>query len=48
MDISVIPWHVFLDALRKQQSTTVELWLRRWLFTNEGVILAHHRVGANN
>jgi len=42
MDISVIPWHVFLDALKKQQPTTIELWLRRWLFTNEGVILANH------
>ena len=42
MNISLIPWHVFLDALTKQQPQTLELWLRRWLFTNEGVILAHH------
>ena len=39
MDLSVIPWRVFLDALNKQQPNTVELWLRRWLFTNEGVIM---------
>jgi hypothetical protein len=44
MNISIIPWHVFLDALKKQQPGTLELWLRRWLFTNEGVILADQRV----
>jgi hypothetical protein len=44
MNISIIPWHVFLDALKKQQPGTLELWLRRWLFTNEGVILAAQRV----
>jgi len=40
MDIPLIPWNVFLDALKKQQPGTLELWLRRWLFTNEGVIVA--------
>jgi hypothetical protein len=35
MNISIIPWHVFLDALKKQQPGTLELRLRRWLFTNE-------------
>ena len=44
MDISVIPWHVFLDALQKQQPTTLELWLGRWWFTNDGVILANQHV----
>jgi hypothetical protein len=44
MDISIIPWNVFLDALKKQQPGTLELWLRRWLFTNEGVIVADQRV----
>jgi hypothetical protein len=43
MNISVIPWQGFLDTLRKQQPSTVEIWLRRWLFPNEGVILAGHR-----
>ena len=33
-----------LDALKKQQPAMLELWLRRWLFTNEGVILADPRV----
>ncbi len=40
MKISLIPWHVFLEALRKQAPTTMEAWLRRWLFTNEGVLIA--------
>jgi hypothetical protein len=48
MNISVIPWPVFLDALFRQQPQTLESWLRRWLFTNEGVIMAHRRVASNN
>lgn len=40
MNISVIPWQAFFDALKKQQPTTLEAWLRRWLFANEGVILS--------
>ena len=47
MNIAVIPWQVFLDALQKQQPTTLEAWLRRWLFTNEGVLLAHQQTGMN-
>ena len=43
MKISLIPWHVFLDALKMQQPNTLENWLRRWLFTNEGVIMAQSR-----
>jgi hypothetical protein len=39
MKISVIPWHIFLSALNKQNPNTVEIWLRRWLFANEGVII---------
>jgi len=48
MEISVIPWRVFFNTLRKQQSSTFELWLRRWLFTNEGAILADQRATAVN
>ena len=48
MKISVIPWHVFIEALLQQEPGTVELWLRRWLFTNEGVIIAHEKIAANN
>jgi len=40
MEFPVIPWKVFLEALEHQQPSTLELWLRRWLFTNEGVIMA--------
>jgi hypothetical protein len=43
MRISVIPWHVFLDALKKQSPSTLESWLRHWLFTNEGAITAQAR-----
>ena len=41
MTISMIPWHVFLDALKIQNPAIVETWLRRWLFTNDGVLLTH-------
>jgi hypothetical protein len=47
MNFVVIPWQVFLDALQKQQPTTLEAWLRRWLFTNEGVLLAHQQTETN-
>jgi hypothetical protein len=40
MTISVIPWNVFFEALKKQQPSTREVWLRRWLFANEGVIMS--------
>jgi hypothetical protein len=39
MKIVLIPWREFLEALKKQNPATLELWLRRWHFTNEGVIL---------
>jgi hypothetical protein len=48
MDISIIPWTEFLDALRKQQPSQVQLWLRRWLFTNDGVILADHQIASGH
>ncbi len=48
MNISVIPWHVFLDALLKQQPQTLEAWLRRWLFTNEGVIMAQQNIATKS
>ena len=40
MELSIIPCQVFIKTLHKQQSGTVELWLRSWLFSNEGVMLA--------
>jgi hypothetical protein len=39
MEFPLIPWKVFLDALQHQQPSTLEPWLRRWGFTNEGVIM---------
>lgn len=44
MDINLIPWQSFLETLKKQNPGTLESWLRRWLFTNEGVIQADSRV----
>ncbi len=43
MKIAVIPWRVFFEALNQQQPSTLENWLRRWLFTNEGVIISMAR-----
>jgi hypothetical protein len=40
MQLSFIPWRMFLDALKKQNPSMRETWLRRWLFTDEGVIIA--------
>ena len=40
MEFTLIPWQAFLEALKKQKPTTRETWLRRWLFTDEGVIIA--------
>lgn len=39
MEFPIIPWKVFLDALEHQQTNTLEPWLRRWWFTDEGVIM---------
>ncbi len=41
MKTSLIPWHVFLDATKEQPPSLMENWLRRWLFTNDGVVIAH-------
>jgi hypothetical protein len=40
---SLIPWHVFRTAVEDQPPIMREAWLRRWLFTNEGVIMAHQK-----
>ena len=40
MEFPVIPWKVFFDALQQQQANnTLERWLRRWWFTDGGVIM---------
>jgi hypothetical protein len=40
MRITIIPWEAFLDTLKKQQTGTLDTWLRHWIFTDEGVIFA--------
>jgi hypothetical protein len=39
MKKSLIPWHVFLDAIAAQAPGLLESWLNRWGFTNDGVVL---------
>lgn len=48
MEFPVLPWKVFLDALQHQQPSRLELRLRRWLFTNEGVIMADSTLANNS
>jgi hypothetical protein len=40
MNSSLIPWREFLETLRQQQPRSRQFWLRRWMFTNEGAMLA--------
>ena len=39
MKKSIIPWQVFLDALKAQSASYRKAWLRRWRFTDSGVVL---------
>jgi hypothetical protein len=39
MKKSLIPWHVFLEAIVGQDPGLLESWLHRWGFTNDGVVL---------
>ena len=41
---TLIPWQVFFEELQKQNSQTVQPWLVRWAFTNDGAALVHGRV----
>ena len=41
MQTSIIPWHIFLNALAKQRRSKVKVWLGRWRFSNDGVFMAH-------
>jgi len=43
MNTPLVSWQVFFDDLKKQHPGTLELWLSRWLFTNDGVIEADPR-----
>ena len=40
MQSSMIPWHIFMDALAQQRLSMVTPWLDRWRFTNDGVFMA--------
>lgn len=37
MRAAVIPWHLFVEALKNQRPEGSELWLRRWRFEDNGV-----------
>ena len=39
MKKSLIPWHVFREALEGQGREVLEQWLDHWGFTNDGVVL---------
>jgi hypothetical protein len=39
MKKSLIPWHIFRDALESQDADALEHWLDHWGFTNDGVVL---------
>ncbi len=48
MNFSLISWNEFREALKQRQSSNLQLWLRRWKFTNEGVILADPRIAGTS
>ncbi len=39
MKKSLSPWHVFQEALARQEPWALDCWLGRWGFTDEGVVL---------
>jgi hypothetical protein len=40
MKQSIIPWPEFLAAVRRQRPVQLQLWLRRWQFSDRGALLA--------
>lgn len=46
MQSSMIPWHVFMNALAQQRISKGTLWLDRWRFTNDGVFMARETIDA--
>ena len=46
MKKSIIPWHVFNDAIETPASDTLNRWLERWQFMDGGVVLADAHVPA--
>lgn len=45
MQIARIPWQIFFDALADQSHSSLEGWLSRWRFSNEGVYAADRKSG---
>ena len=40
MGTTLIPWHVFLEGLKKlPEGRLRDEWLQRWRFTEEGAVL---------
>ena len=46
MQSSMIPWHIFLNALAQQGISKKTPWLDRWRFTNDGVFMAREMIDA--
>jgi len=41
MPATLIPWQAFFEELQKENSQTVQTWLVRWAFTDDGAALVH-------
>ena len=39
MTKSIIPWHVFQNAIETLNPDALDRWLERWRFTDGGVVL---------
>ena len=39
MTKSIIPWHVFQDAIETLNPDALDIWLERWRFTDGVVVL---------
>ena len=48
MPSSMIPWHIFMNALAQQGCSQEKYWLDRWRFANDGVFMAHEMVDAKH
>jgi len=46
MTKAVIPWHVFHDAIETLDSCSLDPWLQRWRFMDNGVVLFDGYVAA--
>ena len=46
MSKSIIPWHVFRDAIETPNPHSLNLWLQRWRFMDAGVLLSDSNIPA--